>query len=150
TRLAVRHMMNASSPPAGPTASPLTCAEATMRVSPVVFAVLSLVNGAVAGENWPRFRGPNGDGHSDAKKLPLTWSEKEIVVWKTRIHDKGWSSPVVWGDQVWMTTATADGHEMFAVCVDRATGKVVHDLKLFDVPNPDPLKNDKNSYASPT
>jgi outer membrane protein assembly factor BamB len=121
-----------------------------MRLSLVLVVTLTLTAAAGAGDNWPRFRGPSGDGHSDAKALPLSWSEKENVVWKTAIHDKGWSSPVVWGDQVWMTTATAKGNEMFAVCVDRATGKVVHDLKIFDVSNPDPLKNDKNSYASPT
>jgi outer membrane protein assembly factor BamB len=121
-----------------------------MRIPVVLFATLSLAVAALAGDNWPRFRGPHGDGHADAARLPLTWGEKENVVWKTPIHDKGWSSPVVWGDQVWLTTARDDGTEMFAVCVDRATGKVVHDLKVFDVPNPTPLKNPTNSYASPT
>src|SRR6516165_6728121 len=121
-----------------------------MRTSLTLFAFLSLSAIVVGGDNWPRFRGPHGDGHADAVKVPLTWSEKENVVWKTAIHDKGWSSPVVWGDQVWLTTATEKGHEMYAVCVDRATGKVVHDLKVFDVESPVPLKNPMNSYASPT
>ena len=84
----------------------------------------TLTAAAFAGENWPQFRGPHDDGLSDSNGLPLTWSEKENVVWKTPIHDKGWSSPVVWGDQVWMTTATADGKQMFAVCVDRKTGAI--------------------------
>ena len=52
-----------------------------------------------AADNWPEFRGPHGDGHADAKNLPLTWSDTENVRWKTAIHDKGWSSPVVWGNQ---------------------------------------------------
>ena len=94
-----------------------------MRIPGLLFATLSLAAAAAAGDNWPQFRGPHGDGHSDATGLPLTWSETENVVWKTPIHDRGWSSPVVWGDQVWMTTATADGHEMFAVCVDRARAR---------------------------
>jgi len=104
---------------------------------------------AVAGENWPQFRGPGGDGHSDATDLPLTWSETENVAWKTPVHDHGWSSPVVWQDQVWVTTATVDGTRLFAVCVDRQTGKVVHDVKVFDVERPERIAP-INSYASPT
>src|SRR5689334_22957571 len=121
-----------------------------MRTPAVLLTTLALVVAALGGDNWPRFRGPDGDGHSDAKKLPLTWSETQNVVWKTSIHDRGWSSPVVWGDQVWLTTATEKGREMYAVCLDRATGKVVHDIKVFEVPNPDPLGNPMNTYASPT
>jgi outer membrane protein assembly factor BamB len=121
-----------------------------MRTPVILFTTLALAFTADGGDNWPQFRGPHTDGHSDATKLPLTWSEKENVVWKTAIHDKGWSSPVVWGDQVWLTTATAKGHEMYAVCVDRATGKVVHDLKVFEVESPDPLNNPTNTYATPT
>jgi outer membrane protein assembly factor BamB len=120
-----------------------------MRLSLTLFATLALAGAATAGDNWPQFRGPNGEGKSDAKGLPLTWGEKENVVWKTPIHDKGWASPVVWGDQVWLTTAKADGTELFAVCVDRATGKVVHDLKVFTVEKPE-FCIDFNSYASPT
>ncbi len=112
-----------------------------------ILALLAPV--AKAGENWPQFRGPSGDGHSDCTHLPLAWSETENVVWKTPIHDRGWSSPVVWQDQIWMTTATADGHEMFAVCVDRESGKIVHDVKVFDTENPDHISV-VASYASPT
>ena len=104
---------------------------------------------ANAGENWPQFRGPSGDGHSDSTGLPVSWSDTENVVWKTPIHDRGWSSPVVWANQVWVTTATADGHQMFAVCVDRESGKIVHDLKVFDTENPDHIAS-VASYASPT
>ncbi len=104
---------------------------------------------ASAGEDWPEFRGPTADGHSDSVGLPLTWSETENVAWKTPIHDRGWSSPVVWGSQVWMTTATEDGRRLFAVCVDRGTGKIVHDLEVFDVDEPDTIAK-INSYASPT
>jgi outer membrane protein assembly factor BamB len=99
--------------------------------------------------DWPQFRGPTGDGHSAAKSPVTTWTDTENVVWKAKIHDKGWSSPVVLGGQVWMTTATEEGHEMFAVCVDRATGQVTHDVKLFAVKNP-PNTKTFNSFASPT
>lgn len=113
----------------------------------LVFSMLALP--ALAGETWPEFRGPTRDGHSDAKGLPLAWSETANVAWKTPIHDRGWSSPLVWDDQVWMTTATADGRRLYAVCVDRASGKVVHDVKVFDVEKPEPIAA-VNSYASPT
>jgi len=102
-----------------------------------------------AGDHWPELRGPTADGRSDAVGLPLTWSPTKNVVWKTAIHDRGWSSPVVWGEQIWLTTATADGRQLFAVCVDLATGRIVHDVKVFDVAEPEPIA-EVNSYASPT
>src|SRR5438552_4095478 len=103
---------------------------------------------AVPSDNWPAFRGPTADGHA-ASAAPIRWSESENVRWKTAIHGKGWSSPVVWGKQIWLTTAPEDGKELSAVCVDRDTGKIVHDLKVFDNPNP-AFCIPFNSYASPT
>lgn len=115
----------------------------------LLLASAFLAAGAFAGEHWPQFRGPNGEGHSDARGVPIKWSETENVTWKTAIHDRGWSSPVIWGNQVWLTTARADGKEMFAVCIDRNKGTIVHDLKVFDVPMP-AFCHAFNSYASPT
>jgi outer membrane protein assembly factor BamB len=102
-----------------------------------------------AADNWPQFRGPNGDGHSDAKGLPLTWSETNHVKWKTAIHDKGWSSPVVWGSQVWLTTASDEGRQLYAICVDRGSGKIIHDLKVFEIGGQPDIRK-FNTYASPT
>ncbi len=104
------------------------------------------VNG---GEYWPQFRGVDGQGRSEARGLPLTWSEQKNVKWKTPIHGRAWSSPVIWENQIWLTTATEDGRQLFAVCVDRDTGRIVHDLKLFEVENPQ-FAHKFNSYASPT
>src|SRR5512137_300036 len=104
---------------------------------------------APAQENWPEFRGPDRNGYAAARKLPLAWSETNNVVWKTAIHDLGWSSPVVWGDQIWVTTATQDGKQLFAVCVNSRTGQVVHDVKVFDTQAPEHVAS-VNSYASPT
>jgi outer membrane protein assembly factor BamB len=129
-----------------------------------VFGLLALSMAAVSADNWPEFRGPHGDGHSDATGLPTVWSEAQHVRWKTAIHDKGWSSPVVWGNQVWVTTATEAGDKCYAVGIDRETGKVVHDVLLFEVKlAPRPAKKNPpsvmatyeewagyNSYASPT
>jgi outer membrane protein assembly factor BamB len=125
-------------------------AEFTMRTLLMSLLLLSLASVTLAGENWPQFRGPHGANRADTAKLPLTWGEDHNIVWKTRIHDKGWSSPVVWGDQVWLTTARAEGTELFAVCVDRATGKITHDLKVFAVDNPNRTWQEYNSFASPT
>jgi outer membrane protein assembly factor BamB len=104
---------------------------------------------AVAQTNWPQFRGPTGDGISTSTGLPVTWSESEHVRWKTPIHDKGWSSPVVWGNQVWMTTALANGTKLFAVCVDKTSGRIVHDVEVFDIAEPQ-FCIEMNSYASCT
>ncbi|MCX6922611.1 MAG: PQQ-binding-like beta-propeller repeat protein [Verrucomicrobia bacterium] len=79
----------------------------------------------------------------------MTWSETNHVAWKTPIHDLGWSSPVIWQKQIWLTTATENGKQMFAVCVDAETGRVVHDVKVFDTPQPEHVASVK-SYASPT
>src|SRR4051794_8217191 len=104
-----------------------------------IVAALSLTTilvgfaGAARGD-WPEFRGPSGDGHASAtgdkpSGLPLHWSETNNVKWKTEIPYKGWSTPVIMGGQVWMTTATEDGHDFFAICVDEATGKILFDEK---------------------
>ena len=102
-----------------------------------------------AGENWPQFRGPTGQGTADSTGLPLTWSETEHVKWKTPLKGKAWSSPVVWGRQVWVTTATEDGRQLGAIAVDRDTGRIVHDLPLFSVAEPQ-YADKFNSYGSPT
>src|SRR3990170_5172714 len=101
------------------------------KSGPAVFVVIFNLNSTLAFANWPDWRGPTADGHSDATNLPLIWSETENIVWKVPIHDFGHSTPVVWGDQIWLTTATNDGHTLYAVCVDLDTGEVVHDIEVF-------------------
>jgi len=98
---------------------------------------------------WTQFRGPRGDGVTASTGLPLRWSETQGTKWKTPIHGRAWSSPVIWDNQVWVTTATEDGRQLSAVAVDRDSGKVIHDLALFDVENPQ-FAHKFNSYASPT
>lgn len=99
--------------------------------------------------DWNQFRGPHADGTSQATGLPTTWSEKENIVWKTPVHGRAWSSPVVWKDQVWVTTSTKDGKELGVVCVDFNTGKILHDKKIFDVEKPQYI-DPSNSHASST
>src|SRR5262249_35296983 len=87
---------------------------------------------AFAQDNWPEYRGPTSNGVSSATGLPLTFSESANVKWKTPMHGRGWSSPVIWGDQIWMTTATPDGLKMYVVCVEKGSGKVLLDKLLFE------------------
>ncbi|MBN8246008.1 MAG: PQQ-binding-like beta-propeller repeat protein, partial [Verrucomicrobia bacterium] len=98
---------------------------------------------------WTQFRGPRGDGVTTSTGLPLQWSETQGVKWKTPIHGRAWSSPVIWDRQVWVTTATEDGRKLSAIAVDRDTGTVIHDLALFDVEDPQ-FAHKFNSYGSPT
>lgn len=99
---------------------------------------------------WPEYRGPGRDGHapSDADP-PLRWSEDENVRWKTAVHGRGWSSPVVGEGRVWLTTADPEGHALSVLCVDLETGEVLLDRVLFEVDEPQE-RNDLNSYASPS
>src|SRR3954463_1748959 len=121
-------------------------------------ALLFLLSAALAlgNTNWPEFRGPNGDGSSDSTGLPTEWTERSTngtggkgIRWKTPIHGRGWSSPVIWDKQIWLTTATEDGHELFALCVDAVSGKILKDLHLFHIDQPQ-AGHDFNSFASPT
>ena len=106
----------------------------------ITLFVLSSVS--FAATDWPEFRGPFGNGYvampGDAKPvgLPLKWDESENIKWKTEIHDAGWSTPVIMGGQVWLTTATLDGKDFFAVCIDGETGKILFNEKLFHCDKP--------------
>lgn len=145
-----------------------------------VFTLSTLLYCALANNlhaEWTEFRGPFGQGYVGNANVPLTWSETENVTWKTEIAGKAWSSPVVLGDQIWMTTAVtneptpeqiekqfqASGltRQQFerrqvhgtlslrAVCVDRSSGAVLHDMELFEIESPEAIHT-ANSYASPT
>lgn len=98
---------------------------------------------------WPQFRGPDGGGIAASRNLPLTWSESDNVRWKTPIHGRAWSSPIVMDSQIWLTTATPDGKALSVVSVDPEDGKIVRDVKVFDVERPQEA-HPFNSYASPS
>lgn len=105
---------------------------------------------------WPQFRGPNNDGIAQAEpatsklSLPAEFSESKNIRWKTPIHDKGWSTPVIWDNQIWLTTATEDGRQLYALCIDRNSGAILFDRQMYLIESPAPLGNDVNSYASPS
>lgn len=111
----------------------------------ILFLLLSLV----LSTDWPQFRGPDGQGHSDEQGLPLNWSETTNVRWKVAIPGKGWSSPVIQGDGIWLTTATEEGNSLRAISVDRNTGAILQNIEVFHLKSAK-LANSKNSFASPT
>jgi outer membrane protein assembly factor BamB len=102
-------------------------------------------------EDWPQFRGPTGQGHSTERNLPLEWSESKNVLWKTPLPGRGWSSPVVVGGRVWLTSAVRDrnGASLRALAYDAATGREAVNVELFRLRDA-ALLNPKNSHASPT
>ena len=121
----------------------------TNRCLILAAAALFPAAAALADASWPQFRGPTMQGVSDATNLPAVLDEKQNVAWKTAIHGKAWSSPVVADGKVWMTTATPDGKELSVVRVDAKSGKIEQDEVLFRVANPQ-FCHAFNSYASPT
>lgn len=110
---------------------------------------LSLGLSVQSQENWTHLRGSNLDGHSVSSQAPVTWSETSHIIWKTEIRGVAWSSPVVFGDQIWTSSATRNGDEMFAVCTDFNSGKILKEVPLF---KPDSVQHihSSNSYATST
>ena len=119
-----------------------------MRAVIALVVCLGITLPALSDSVWPEFRGPTGDGHAHDADLPIA-IDASVVSWKTPIHGKGWSSPVVWGNQIWLTTATEDGTKMSVICVERNTGKVLHDIVLLENESP-AFCHPQNSYATPT
>jgi outer membrane protein assembly factor BamB len=121
--------------------------------------VLLLIAGtAVLGqaEDWPQFRGPTGQGHATERGLPLEWSETKNIVWKTPVPGLGWSSPVVAGGRVWLTTVVESKERrgrvsasLRALAFDEATGREVVNVEVFRLDEAGYV-NPKNSRASPT
>ena len=99
-------------------------------------------------DSWVNYRGPDSNGHSAALNVPIHWSDSINVAWKTPIEGKGWSSPVVLEGQVWLTTATPEGKEFRAICVDENNGSIIHNIKVFEEDKPMEI-HPLNSYASP-
>jgi outer membrane protein assembly factor BamB len=114
-----------------------------------VVLIFSLLSTPVFAGDWPQFRGPTGQGYSDERGLPLTWTETKNVRWKVAIPGKGWSSPVIQGDKIWLTTATDEGKSLRAVAIDRNTGAILLNVEVFRLKSLGHISS-KNSYASPT
>jgi len=109
-----------------------------------------------AAENWPEFRGPNGQGHSIATRLPVEWGPEKNVGWKTAVPGNGWSSPVVQDGRIYLTTAVpVDGkrgdQSLRVLALDGETGNVIWNREVFHQDgDASPRIHDKNSHASAT
>jgi outer membrane protein assembly factor BamB len=116
-----------------------------------VLAFLVSLSVQAAGQDWPEFRGPTGQGHSPERDLPLEWSESQNIVWKTAVAGRGWSSPVVAGGRIWLTTATNErgAASLRALAFDIESGREVVNAEVFRIGGAR-LTNVKNSHASPT
>jgi outer membrane protein assembly factor BamB len=100
-------------------------------------------------DDWPQFRGPDGQGHASAKNLPVVWTEHDNVAWKTSIPGLGWSSPVISGDRVWLTTADNSRPPLRVIGIERATGVIACNLGVL-LPEAAIKVHPRNSHATPT
>jgi len=116
----------------------------------VFFLLTFLVAGCQTKKaDWTHFRGSDMDGHASVEKAPLQWSETENIVWKVPVKGLGWSSPVVFGDQVWLTSAEEDGTAFYVYCFALESGKTLFEKTLFTSAEPQQIHS-TNSYATPT
>ncbi len=123
--------------------------------------------------NWTQWRGVNGQGHSHYDNLAVSWNEKKNITWKVKTKGRGWSSPVIFNDQIWFTSAEESlateeearerlkentgsqpltllkSSKFHAICLDKKSGEVIHSISLFSVDKPQWVHR-FNSYASPT
>lgn len=119
-----------------------------MKPNPLLLFALLLSAGCLLAENWPQFRGPTRQGISAETGLPLRWSSTSNITWKTPIPGESWSSPIVWGDRIFVTTATEQGASCRVLCLNCADGKLLWDKEVFkQVPG---HKGARNSFATPT
>ncbi len=110
--------------------------------------------GVIAGDFWTQFRGPSGQGYAPEAVVPVEFNEKKNITWKTEIPGQGWSSPVIYEDQIWVTSAVktnnfGDELSLQAIGIDLQSGRILHQIELFSLPFPKKIHED-NSYASPT
>ena len=120
---------------------------ATIQIVSYLALVLTVCD-LLGAENWTRFRGPNGQGISSEVNLPVTWSAEDNVAWKTSIAGKGWSSPIVYDEHVFLTATTDEGVSCQVICVNRKDGSVAWQTEVHrQKPG---TKRRQNSYATPT
>ena len=120
---------------------------------PGLFSIALLLLSGACFADWPQFRGPQGNGHSNVKDVPLRWDATNNVAWKTAVPGRGWSSPVIGADRLYLTAAIPDGPEklsLSALAFDTATGKLLWQTPIFTQGPDSPAIHRKNSHASPT
>ncbi|HSH20153.1 MAG TPA: PQQ-binding-like beta-propeller repeat protein, partial [Draconibacterium sp.] len=121
------------------------------KVLSSILLFISIVTGLCAqnSKNWTHFRGSAMDGHATVEKAPLHWSDSTNVVWKVPAKGLGWSSPVIYGNQIWLTSAAKDGKEFYTLCYDIKSGELLDEKTIFTAEDPQRIHG-TNSYATPT
>lgn len=135
-----------ASGPSGATQSAPAVASSTPAVAPADPAVAMVVPGGEAMKYWSRWRGPSGQGVVEGNNYPDTWSDTANVIWKIKVPGRGHSSPIVWADRIFLTTADADGTKRSVLCFQRSDGKLLWQTAVPDVVAEKLYA--KNSYAS--
>jgi outer membrane protein assembly factor BamB len=137
----------------------------------ILLTIAALQSPLARAQHWPQFRGADSRGVLDSDKLPATWSATEHVAWKADIPGRGWSSPIVWGEQVFLTSVVSlepteepkkglyfggdrkdapdSVHQWKVYALDLATGKLNWERQVHEG-KPDAPRHLKNSYASET
>lgn len=117
-------------------------------------ALVSYLAPPAHADDWPEFRGPTGQGIVPTGTLPTTWSKDKNIAWKQQIPGKGWSSPILAGGRVYLTTAVPQDNgdqSLIALSLDAAKGDILWQKEVFHQNNKQaPRIHAKNSHASPT
>ena len=116
----------------------------TVLLSIIMIGTQSLI----LAQNWPNWRGPNGDGTSNETNLPVKWDSKTNVIWKSPVPGIGHSSPIIWENKIFLTTALPETQEKQLLCYDKNTGRLLWQKTVIN--SPFEAKHSRNSYASGT
>ena len=143
------------------------------RLASLILLFSIICNGFIVASDWPQWRGSTGQGHSKDETLAVEWSEEKNVTWKVDTNGRGWSSPVIFNDQIWFTSAEETlateeeakerlkentgsqpltllkSSRFYAICIEKKSGNIIHNIELFTVDEPQWVHR-FNSYASPT
>ena len=119
-----------------------------VRIIGVIVVLLFLLQSVSMAENWPGWRGPNGDGTSSETNLPVKWDSTTNVVWKVPVPGVGYASPIVWEEKLFTVTALTETQEKQLLCFDTKTGGLLWQVSVLK--NPLERKHPDNSFASGT
>jgi hypothetical protein len=119
-----------------------------VRVLLSAVALATCIVGSLRGEeNWPGWGGPSGTSHTQETGLPLKWSDDDVL-WRADLKGSGQSTPVVWGNQIFLTTAIDKGRQRVVFAIDRRDGKLLWEHVAW-TGEPEP-SHAMNGWASST
>lgn len=131
---------------------------ARSRIGLIALSLVLPLGSAQAQENWPTWRGPTADGVAPTAKPPEKWDEKTNIKWKVKIPGRGSSSPIIWGNKVFIQTAVpssgssapamTEDHKFLLLCLDRATGKTIWEKTVVEGKPHEGYHNTDGTFAS--